>query len=619
MVIDSWNKLPDCQKIGENYNPLVLRFYLVLNLAKQIRNSRRRKVAALQGGFLRSMTYITELSRLTRRFPGLCQRRRWADPLFETRRSHNGWTCSVRVNNREFKCDQICLSEQMAQEKAAEVAYNICRNFSLSESIYQTRVNWLPVAIGSGRLTGRSYASCTRDYDNDQFGRITGYSPCSSISPESEGSIISDYSRTSSDSGYYSIGGPAYATLRDIALRPVWADNTAQKAQSRPSSSCNRIIGKEAIPDDDVQNIPADDKTGSPSYNAVHGKKDQRLRDEYGDRQALETSRTTIELEVRDAITGSSPIGESTTLCQVVQADSESQITAHQATVKTSSRFKAEEEYSNEIDEGKTAKAPENTPNVGEVESAEPVEHPKRNGEHAVKDWLNQTLEDTFGPASTKLTSIKISASTNSSQSKGESPTRPPAGNEDVGVSAEMEINSSDDYSDAGSSISDTESCDLSADSDSSRGRASSASPILLDLKQDLIKRVMADFLSMIGCAGGHASEGPASSSFPCRGQSSGSSNQNCSGGGGRNLKRVAESEGHADDEENEDGSNESKRLRRFDQRQSNERKFACPYFKRNPAKDHEWRSCYGPGYKSVHRVKYNNLEDKKWILEPLT
>lgn len=34
-------------------------------------------------------------------------------------------------------------------------------------------------------------------------------------------------------------------------------------------------------------------------------------------------------------------------------------------------------------------------------------------------------------------------------------------------------------------------------------------------------------------------------------------------------------------------------------------KKFACPYFKRNPRKYRNWTSCPGPGWEEVHRVKY--------------
>lgn len=35
------------------------------------------------------------------------------------------------------------------------------------------------------------------------------------------------------------------------------------------------------------------------------------------------------------------------------------------------------------------------------------------------------------------------------------------------------------------------------------------------------------------------------------------------------------------------------------------EKKFACPYYKRNPKKYRTWTSCPGPGWEEVHRVKY--------------
>jgi hypothetical protein len=34
--------------------------------------------------------------------------------------------------------------------------------------------------------------------------------------------------------------------------------------------------------------------------------------------------------------------------------------------------------------------------------------------------------------------------------------------------------------------------------------------------------------------------------------------------------------------------------------------KLACPFFKRNPRGYTGWRSCPGPGWLSVHRVKYD-------------
>jgi hypothetical protein len=72
--------------------------------------------------------------------------------------SRRGWTCRVRVNNREYTCDTAYTSEELARDKAAESAYMICRNFSVNDGMYPGQkqgqagvVQGLPVAIGAGR------------------------------------------------------------------------------------------------------------------------------------------------------------------------------------------------------------------------------------------------------------------------------------------------------------------------------------------------------------------------------------------------------------------------------------------------------------------------------------
>jgi hypothetical protein len=92
----------------------------------------------------------------------LCERRSWAEPVFETRRSRSGWTCRVRVNNREYNSDSTYGSEKLAREKAAECAYFICYNFSVNDGMYPGQrqgqagvTQGLPVAIGTGRRQSR--------------------------------------------------------------------------------------------------------------------------------------------------------------------------------------------------------------------------------------------------------------------------------------------------------------------------------------------------------------------------------------------------------------------------------------------------------------------------------
>lgn len=96
----------------------------------------------------------------------LCERRHWPDPHFEPHQSRNGWTCRVRVNNREYTCDTNYHSEEQARDKAAESAYMICRNFSINDGMYPGQkqgqpgvVQGLPVAIGTGRQSTQRYAS----------------------------------------------------------------------------------------------------------------------------------------------------------------------------------------------------------------------------------------------------------------------------------------------------------------------------------------------------------------------------------------------------------------------------------------------------------------------------
>ncbi|KAI5777533.1 hypothetical protein EDC01DRAFT_401498 [Geopyxis carbonaria] len=74
------------------------------------------------------MYYILYLS-------SLCRRRRWTDPHYICTRGDygKGFTCTVRVNHREYKTDAIAETEELAKEAAAMNAYLICRNLSVSE------------------------------------------------------------------------------------------------------------------------------------------------------------------------------------------------------------------------------------------------------------------------------------------------------------------------------------------------------------------------------------------------------------------------------------------------------------------------------------------------------
>jgi len=126
---------------------------------------------------------------------GLCQRRHWPDPLYETYRSHHGYSCTVRVNNREYTTDTYYESDELARNAAATRAYMICRNFSVNDGMYPGQrpnqggvIQGLPVAIGTGRRStygssggessGEGYDSASSTYAD--AGSSGGSSPRSS-------------------------------------------------------------------------------------------------------------------------------------------------------------------------------------------------------------------------------------------------------------------------------------------------------------------------------------------------------------------------------------------------------------------------------------------------------
>lgn len=58
-----------------------------------------------------------------------------------------------------------------------------------------------------------------------------------------------------------------------------------------------------------------------------------------------------------------------------------------------------------------------------------------------------------------------------------------------------------------------------------------------------------------------------------------------------------------------EDADDNDGRRKRLKGQANSGRKFACPFFKRNPRKFSKWTSCPGPGWDEVHRVKYATPE----------
>jgi len=69
------------------------------------------------------MYYIIYLS-------SLCCRRRWTDPHYECFKYNQGYSCVVRVNQRDYVTDVGYQTEVLAKEAAAQLAYHITTNES---------------------------------------------------------------------------------------------------------------------------------------------------------------------------------------------------------------------------------------------------------------------------------------------------------------------------------------------------------------------------------------------------------------------------------------------------------------------------------------------------------
>lgn len=52
--------------------------------------------------------------------------------MYECYQDHNGFTCLVLVNGREYQTDLAYASDMLAQENAAMRAFMVCRNFSVN-------------------------------------------------------------------------------------------------------------------------------------------------------------------------------------------------------------------------------------------------------------------------------------------------------------------------------------------------------------------------------------------------------------------------------------------------------------------------------------------------------
>lgn len=132
-------------------------------------------------GLLRTSTYTDYQDQdllLTKMCTGLCRRRGWTDPMYECYRDHNGYTCLVLVNGREYQTDLAYESDVLAQENAAMRAFMVCRNFSVNGGMLARNgiVQGLPAQETARRRKSRH----TSSRDSDRHSRRSGHHSSSS-------------------------------------------------------------------------------------------------------------------------------------------------------------------------------------------------------------------------------------------------------------------------------------------------------------------------------------------------------------------------------------------------------------------------------------------------------
>lgn len=149
---------------------------------------------------------------------GLCQRRQWPEPYYEVTPSRHGYTCIVRVNNREYQTPRYHPSEVTAKEAAATIAFNICRSFSVNDGMYPSGfahdnvVQGRAVPVGAGRANRKSQTTIRGPDYRGRAESISSGSRSGGSSPD-----ISDDSSTSPYNRHTSRANTLYASGRHIA------------------------------------------------------------------------------------------------------------------------------------------------------------------------------------------------------------------------------------------------------------------------------------------------------------------------------------------------------------------------------------------------------------------
>lgn len=143
--------------------------------------------------------------------------------------TRQGYTCVVRVNNREYQTNKGYPSEATAKEAAAVVAFNICRSFSVNDGMYphgfahDNIVQGRAVPVGAGRSGRRTHTTTTAPDYRLRTESLSSGSRSGGSSPElSDDAGFSTYGMHSRQQIRYAPGhhGPVGSSRRLPPRRP---------------------------------------------------------------------------------------------------------------------------------------------------------------------------------------------------------------------------------------------------------------------------------------------------------------------------------------------------------------------------------------------------------------
>jgi hypothetical protein len=128
----------------------------------------------------------------------------------------------------------------------------------------------------------------------------------------------------------------------------------------------------------------------------------------------------------------------------------------------------------------------------------------------------------------------------------------------------------------------------------------------LFQARKAVIDRLMIEVRSLLNQHSGHSCRGEGSEASQPRSSNGSSDIQAESRINNKQKRRITRREGSEPPEDDgSDGDKSSKRKRVNAPSIDNPtRKFACPYYQRNPLRHQSCRSCAGPGWATVHRLK---------------